>query len=487
LRGEKYFSGAELGRIIYVGEIINELSEVCVMNLIVVVTIIIIGIVFSVILWKKDKRRTAFIAFIGGNIITILLAFLQPIGTDISPPIIKLSENTSNSTFASDLPTVIEYGSVITNYICEFQEIVISFCAVSAIFMALIKVITKRSSNNKLRERKKNNDRIYIIGAIVLISLFSVTFYIHLTHEKVPDVIDLTFENAKQTLKGAEFQFLVVDPEKENYNTWQVKEQKPVADNWIPKGSTVQIMLIPPWENELDVIGESVELDEIKNIDEAWKNIKICWLTERYNQVIDIAETFNLLNTEEMLNIHGVMYANGFYYEKDNETAIKYFTAAVEHGEKISTFENLLLISHITDQYDLMINNPFLPFSNTFNAFEIVNNNDIEELSSLLLSVTFSYHGTNPKECLQYIRGLENTEIIEIFNRLRFKVGEEKYKVAMDFRHYVDENGELKAEATRIEERALPIMATPFSGFPSKFLVLENRFISPNEGYVVIE
>jgi len=186
-----------------------------------------------------------------------------------------------------------------------------------------------------------------------------------------------------------------------------------------------------------------------------------------YEAVADILSYDALKNNELVpLNV-GVMYAKGYYLPINEERACEYFREAFENGEKYYSIQYLLCYLNSVEECDEIQRLVLAGCKN--------NNLYLEKLLEML----YVECGMECKD--RYIEDFKNKtekEQLEILNNLFVKVGEKSYKVATgyDYTVYanVDEQTEIEATATEIEERIIDIYVKNYIGKENVEMIFVN-------------
>lgn len=220
--------------------------------------------------------------------------------------------------------------------------------------------------------------------------------------------------------------------------------------------------------------------------EEIWKLIEVNYKIGNYERMIQIAEENQLMESEEMLNVLGVMYAQGIYYEQDFEKALAYLDAAAIYGNLENTFINLWLVSYMTDwQKKENINNPY---SNCIRALDIAekhNNNLLNNMLTIGISLNFDESVENGYE---YVKLLSAEDKQILFNAFYQQVGTIKYIVCTEYHYYADVSKNLVSGITeysnivamphKLEEWEVPIYIF-VGGCPANFVLFEDIALSP--------
>ena len=193
-------------------------------------------------------------------------------------------------------------------------------------------------------------------------------------------------------------------------------------------------------------------------------------MTEEYAKVIDLVETYDLMYTEEMMNVMGVMYANGFYYEQNYEKAIQYFKAAAEYGERDETFLNLWLASYEADK---AIDDELFPYDNTYEAVLVGQKKNNIKLCEFLKSNAQIYSNEGVEDGYEFINQMSEDERNDFFDIFSISMGEHSYRVCTAYDYYIDENGGLFAVPRCIEERRIETRIN-VKGNPSEYVVFDD-------------
>lgn len=216
-----------------------------------------------------------------------------------------------------------------------------------------------------------------------------------------------------------------------------------------------------------------VDQDEFERKSDPWTNIKINLIIGNYEKVIKIAELNDLLETEDMLNIIGVMYANGYFYEQDYDKAIDYFHAATCLGKSKNTYINLLIVSYIADLKELEEGSAF-PYSRTIEAFSIGqknNNKDLNEILQIMIAVNKDIRSIDIKDGYEYFNNLSDYEQKEILDSISAKYKDIKILQCEKLDYYYDDDGELRAMCAKIVEKVIPIII--FITIPNEYCLMD--------------
>ena len=218
-----------------------------------------------------------------------------------------------------------------------------------------------------------------------------------------------------------------------------------------------------------------------QDIDESvWKAIEACYKINDYERMFQIAEENQLMESEEILNLIGVLYAQGIFYERDYEKAIKYLEAASTYGTLEQTFINLWLVSYVTDRQELKETNPY---KNTINALKIAekyNNTILNDMLTLAISVKF---GEIVENGYEYVWHMDLQKQTALFDSFCVQSSTYRYYVCTDYEYTADiyENEEagvteysnVVAYARRIEEWEVPIFIF-VRGCPSGYQLFDD-------------
>lgn len=197
--------------------------------------------------------------------------------------------------------------------------------------------------------------------------------------------------------------------------------------------------------------------------DDVWNDIEVSMMIGNYDGVLEKAEQNHLLETEEMLNLQGIMYANGLGKDGDLDQAIQYFQAACVRNKSAESFRNLLLASLSADLADITEENGATAgMEYTAEAFRFGERNEIPESEKLLRERLYMSGETVPDEgedIYDYFWNLENWP--QVLREGVFELTPYRYLVASNYDYIISENedgeAEIEAIVTQMVEKELPI------------------------------
>lgn len=177
------------------------------------------------------------------------------------------------------------------------------------------------------------------------------------------------------------------------------------------------------------------------------------FFNEEYEKVIAEAYKNNILKTEFILNIFGVMYAKGLYFDRDIDEAISCFKYAVEICDLDYTISNLFVVSYLKD---LQTGN--LDYSHSNEALNAALWRKDKILINRLLNKS-DIEGYN------LILNMTKSQQEEFYKSLIIKAKVHKIIVCTEYDYCADVeiiNGKtvyknLRAIGKRFEERSIPI------------------------------
>ena len=157
------------------------------------------------------------------------------------------------------------------------------------------------------------------------------------------------------------------------------KNQKKIEDK---SNTNIYILNIADIDCVNDLINQDINF-YLENRD-LWKLIQIKFELEEYEEMLEIAEANQLMKTEKMLNIIGVMYAQGIHFKKNYIEALTYIDLACVYGNEEQSYINLWLISYLADREreyrGLNI------YRNSEKALEIAEKKQNESLNQMLIT-----------------------------------------------------------------------------------------------------
>ena len=198
--------------------------------------------------------------------------------------------------------------------------------------------------------------------------------------------------------------------------------------------------------------------------DDVWNDIEVSMRIGNYDGVLEKAEQNHLLETEEMLNLQGIMFANGLGNDGDGDLdqAIQYFQAACIRKKSAESFRNLLLASLSADLAEITEENGETAWmEHTAEAFRFGESNEIPESEKLLWERIYLSDVTVPdgENLYDYFWSLENWP--QILREGVFELSPYRYLVASNYDYIVSKNedgeAEIEAIVTQIVEKELPI------------------------------
>lgn len=274
---------------------------------------------------------------------------------------------------------------------------------------------------------------------------------------------------------------------------FEVKEKRGVAISIaviVTLVSTAILLYINMQDSSIEDVSSQQEADF-----SIWNEIEVNYKLNNYPKMFQIAEENHLMESEEMLNIIGVMYAQGIYYEQDYEQAIRYFEAALTYGELEKTYNNLCLASYIADRQDFEEKDSYRL---TLKALQAAEEKKIKSINEWLVAAISSEQGEIVEDGYEYVRKMTTQQQNALFNSICVEVGTYRYYVCTEY-EYFDEtsfdeetgitvHSNVVAEAKTIEERELPKSVYSY-GFLSNFQLFDDVLLYANrsEGYIVTE
>lgn len=218
------------------------------------------------------------------------------------------------------------------------------------------------------------------------------------------------------------------------------------------------------------------------------EELKNDFITNNYEHMLETAEKNHVMSSEIMLNVLGIMYAQGIYYEQNYEKAIETFNAATEYGNLESSFSNLWLVSYLADLNDL--NNGDTSYSNSMHAIKVAEkhqNYSINEMLKMGISTRFNENVENGYE---YIKKLTYKKRRYFFSLFEPQVDTTKYIACTKYVYQVTrdesiadkENNitDVKAIPTELEEREISIYMFRYFWPDNDYIAFDSIPLSPN-------
>lgn len=213
-------------------------------------------------------------------------------------------------------------------------------------------------------------------------------------------------------------------------------------------------------------LAENYILPEDLPEEEVWKRIEINYRLGNYKDMLQLAETYQLMNSETMLNVIGVMHAQGMYYEQSYEEALPYLEAAAVYGESDNTFVNLWLVSFLLDKKESKDGHDSR-YDHCIEALRCAEKHGNGVLNEKMKSAIAETMGKEVENAYEYVRRLPYKEKKELFDQFDLQIGGTKYIVCVNWAYRIEkeedpETGELvRCDAEVIpykwEERELPV------------------------------
>ena len=205
--------------------------------------------------------------------------------------------------------------------------------------------------------------------------------------------------------------------------------------------------------------------EEVENImgesDDVWKDIEVSMIVGNYDGALKKAEKYGLMETDEILNLQGVIYANGLGRNTDLERAIRYFEAACIRSGSAVSFRNLLLAALSADLAE-MAEGASAQMPHTADAFRFGERKKIPEADRILVDRVYVTEGVILEErenIYDYFWSLNNWT--EILKDGVLELTPYRYLVASNYDYIITEyeNGEkdVQAIAVQIIEKEIPI------------------------------
>lgn len=211
--------------------------------------------------------------------------------------------------------------------------------------------------------------------------------------------------------------------------------------------------------------GKKTELDE-----KVLENIQVYMTLGEYDQLIEYAKKENILESEELLNIQGIMYANGLGIDRDMETAMKYFKAAAARGSDVNSYRNLLLASVVADINNLEKDSS-AGMQNTLEAFAICQKNDVTEMENMIADLA-RMSGEEPggeKAGYEFLESCENKN--DLLRAGFAYIGDDLYYVTDNYSYIVSGEGDelaAEAEAAHVIQYKRPLYI--MRAYPSQYV-----------------
>ena len=223
-----------------------------------------------------------------------------------------------------------------------------------------------------------------------------------------------------------------------------------------------------------DLEGVEIPLETAGTKDDVLEEIRQDMTLGNYDGALERAEQYGLTETEEILNLQGILYAAGLGREVDLEQAIRYFEAACLQGQdstgadsdtqRAVSFRNLFLAALCADLEDMAEEGTeaSVQMPHTAEALrfgELLGNKEAERI---LQERMFAVRGVLPEageNIFDSFWEMENRP--EILKEGIVEQEPYRYLVASDYDYIITqyENGEVDVEAIVVQmiERELPI------------------------------
>lgn len=221
--------------------------------------------------------------------------------------------------------------------------------------------------------------------------------------------------------------------------------------------------------------------------EEVWKQIEVNYRIGNYKDMLQLAEDYQLINSENMLNVIGVMYAQGIYYEQSYEKALSYLEAAAVYGDSDNTFINLWLVSFLLDKQESK-NGHDSGYAHCIEALRCAEEHGNGVLNEKMRSSIAENMGKEVENAYEYVRHLPYKEKKELFDQFDLQVDEVRYLACVNWAYRVEreedpETGELiyrdvKAIPFKWEERELPVYLLRCAR-PFQFVLFEDITLYP--------
>lgn len=192
----------------------------------------------------------------------------------------------------------------------------------------------------------------------------------------------------------------------------------------------------------------------LETTDEVWKKIESLIILDDYDGVIELAKEHHLLEEEEMLNIQGIMYSNGFFYEQDFEKAIKYFKAASVFGSDKS-YSNWFLAAYTYDRTN-SVEDSTLNFKETFDLIKYAESNNNLFINQILTDAIFYINDTAISNAYEYWHKLNYDDKNQLLSKFVIKYDSIPYLHCLDYKYYTIDNEQI-VKISKLQERYIPI------------------------------
>lgn len=223
-----------------------------------------------------------------------------------------------------------------------------------------------------------------------------------------------------------------------------------------------------------DLEGLEIPLETARTKDDVLEEIRQDMTLGNYDGALERAERYGLTETEEILNLRGILYAAGLGREVDLEQAIRYFEAACLQGQNSTgtdsstqravSFRNLFLAALCADLEDMAEEGAeaSVQMPHTAEALRIGELLENKEAERILQERMFAVRGVLPEageNIFDSFWELDNRS--EIMKDGILDLEPSRYLVASDYDYIITqyENGEVDVEAIVVQmiERELPI------------------------------
>ena len=185
-----------------------------------------------------------------------------------------------------------------------FFKIILSVDETINIVVMIISIVSGIAAIvSEIKIHKKHKKNTWITKCIFLVSILVIICTVARRNiTEVPNVVGKTYQDACNILSNNGLNYSqVLDVGA------YVMEQNPIAGTIVEKDSQV----------ELITQERTKETNLQKTEEELWKSIEVNFKLNNYKKMLEIAEENQLMEDEKMLNILGIMCAQGIYYERD--------------------------------------------------------------------------------------------------------------------------------------------------------------------------
>lgn len=240
------------------------------------------------------------------------------------------------------------------------------------------------------------------------------------------------------------------------------KSKKPTHDNQIHKFLSFPILTFVIFFSYLFITKYKEPMQNVQIDESILDELKYDFKTNNYEHMLETAEIKHVMDSEIMLNVLGIMYAQGIYYEQSYEKAIESFNAATEYGNLESSFTNLWLASYFADLNNL---NNDTSYSNSMHAIKVSEkhqNYSINEMLKAGISIRFNETVENGYEYIKKLTYKKRQYFFELFDP---QVDSVKYIY--------------KITSTEMEERELPVYLFRFFWPDNNYIAFDSISLSP--------